>query len=280
MNFYQQKVIRYYSSLESRLGYNLFLHGSKHFGYYPDSQPNISEAEAQEKMHDKVAEVLHLTSRDYVLDAGCGQGIVSTYLAKKFHSKIMGITIVPFEVTAANKKAVQLQVQDKLEYKLLDYMDTKFPNNTFDAIYTTETLSHAPDIHKVLQEFYRILKPGGRLALFEYTMAPDARFTPHEKAILDLVIDGSAMMGLRNFRHDNFTTIIANSGFTNVTEQNISQNVRPSFYRLHQKALIPYLLIKFFHLQHFFINTTTAIELYRMAEKDLLRYCIFTAQKP
>ncbi|PKL72590.1 hypothetical protein CVV26_01095 [Candidatus Kuenenbacteria bacterium HGW-Kuenenbacteria-1] len=49
------------------------------------------------------------------------------------------------------------------------------------------------------------MKPGGKIALFEYTLAPNEKFSKLEMKMLDLVIEGSAMMGLKDFRHDQFT---------------------------------------------------------------------------
>lgn len=275
----QQKVVKYYSSLGSRLGYNYILWGSIHFGYYPGGKADISEKEAQACLQDLVAKNLELKDRQIVLDAGCGQGVVSTYLAKKYGVKVFGINIVPFQIEKAKNLANRLGVQDKTKYQIMDYSTTSFSDNYFDAIYTTETLSHSPDINKTLKEFFRILKPGGKIAFFEYTLAPDEKFSEWDKKMLDVVIEGSAMMGLKDFRHDQFTEVIKKVGFKNVREQNITENIRPSFYRLHKLARMPYKFVKLFGLQRFFTNITAGYEYYKIADKGLIRYCIFTGDK-
>jgi len=280
MNTNQQKVVKYYTNPETKLGFDYVLWGSKHFGFYPTGKADITEKEAQILHQDLVAKNLDLKETQTVLDAGCGQGVVSAYLAKKFGSKIFGITLVPFEVERAQERAKSLGVQEKTEYQVMDYSATNFPDNYFDAIYTTETLSHSPDIRKTLQEFFRVLKPGGKIALFEYTLAPDEKFSAWEKKMLDVVIEGSAMMGLKDFRHDQFTVVVKNAGFENVKEQNITENIRPSFYRLHKLSTLPYKFIKLLGLQKIFINTTAGYEYYKMADKGLFRYCIFTGNKP
>ena len=280
MDANHQKVIKYYTNPETRLGFNWVLWGSKHFGFYPSGKADIAEKEAQVLLQDQVANNLGLKSNQIVLDAGCGQGVVSTYLAKKSGAKIFGITLVPFEVKRAQKLAKKLGVQDKTNYQTMDYMATNFPDNYFDAIYTTETLSHSPDIGKTIIEFFRILKPGGKIALFEYTLAPDKQFTEWEMKMLDIVIEGSAMMGLKDFRHDQFTDVVKKTGFENVKQQNVSNNIRPSFYRLYKLSKLPYKLIKLFRLQKYFINTTAGYEYYKLLDKGLFRYCIFTGNSP
>jgi SAM-dependent methyltransferase len=280
MNENQKKIVKYYTNPETKLGFDYLLWGSKHFGFYPTGKANITEKQAQILLQDLVAKSLHIKKNQVILDAGCGQGVVSTYLAKKYKSKIFGITLVPFEVKKAQERAKDLSVLDKTNYEIMDYSDTDYSNNHFDAIYTTETLSHSPNIRKTLKEFFRILKPGGRVAFFEYVLAPDEDFSPWERKMLDLVIDGSAMMGLKDFRRNQFPKIMQDVGFINIKEKNITENINPSFYRLHKFSMRPYKFIKFFHLQKFFINTTAGYECYKMVDRGLINYCIFTGNKP
>ena len=272
-----KRLNQYYRN--SKVGYDIALWGSKHFGFYPKNR-DISEREAQILMQELVAKKLRLTLKDLVLDAGCGQGVVSTFLAKKYGCKIEGITVVPFEVKKANRLAKKLKVIDKVNYSLMDYSRTNFRNNYFDCIYTTETLSHSIDIRKTLKEFYRILKNTGRVAFFEYTLAEDKEFSKYEMRILERVIRGSAMTGLKDFRHNKFQNILSEVGFTNIEVANISENVGPSLARLRRFLLLPYyMFVKPFGLQEKFPNATAAVEFYKMAEKDLIRYNIFTATK-
>jgi len=280
MNNNQKKVVKYYNNLESKFGFNLFLWGSKHFGFYPKGEKGMTEKKAQIILQDLVAKKLDLRKNQKVLDAGCGQGVVSTYLAKNYGVEVSGITLVPFESRSAQRMAKELKVEDRTNYQIMDYSSTNFDDNYFDAIYTTETLSHSPDINKTLKELFRILKPGGIFAFFEYTIAEDQRFSKQERKMLDLVADGSAMMGLKSFRHDNFAKVIESAGFENVREKNISENILPSFRRLYKFSIIPYAVIRILGLQRLFVNMTAAYEYYKMAEKDLIRYIVFTGKKP
>lgn len=275
---HHKKVVSYFK--RSKLGYDIVLGGVKHFGFYPKGKKDISEKRAQELMQDLLASNLNLKKKHLVLDAGCGQGVVSTYLARKYGCKIVGITIVPFEVKKANALAKKVRVRGNVEYHVMDYTHTTFADNQFDAIYTMESFVHSPNTKGTLEEFFRILKPGGRLAMFEYTMAKDDAFTTWEKKMLDIVIEVGAMGSLKNMRNDVFQEIIRKVGFESVKEQNISLNCRPSFERLRTIAILPYFFVKLFHLQKYFINVTAAIELYEPAKKDLIRYCIFTSRKP
>jgi len=276
--FHHKKVINYYK--RSKFGYNIVLWGSKHFGFYPSSNNDIHERRAQELMQDLIARKLHINKNQLILDAGCGRGIVSTYLSKKYGCKIVGIEIVPFEVESAKKLAKNLDLESKVEYHLMDYSNTTFRDNHFDAIYTMESFVHSLEAKKTLHEFLRILKPGGRLAMFEYTIADDKKFTHWEKNIMDIVIEGSGMASLKNLRHDSFPKTLKEVGFVSVEEQNITKHVGPSLERLHKLSIIPYFFVNLFGLHKNFINLTAGYELYKITKKGLIRYCIFAAKKP
>lgn len=271
-----KRVVRYYE--KSKLGYDLVLHGSKHFGFYPETG-KISEREAQINMLEKIAENLDLKNKEVILDAGCGQGIVSTYLASKYECKIKGITIVPFEVDKCVELAKKMGVSDKVEYMIMDYSNMNFGDGFFDRIYAIETLSHSSDISKTLRGFYKKLKNNGKIVLFEYALAQDCEFSEYEKNMLDVVIYGSAMAGLKKFRHDDFANTIKEAGFKNINVQDITKNVMPSVERLYRLARISYAFIKIRGTQKNHPNETAAVELYKMAREGLLHYEIFTAEK-
>lgn len=271
-----QRLSKYYE--KSKIGFDFLLWGSKHFGFYPKNR-KISEKEAQLLMQDLIGKKLNLSKSMKVLDAGCGQGIVATYLAKKFGCKIECITVVPFEIKKARLLSEKQNISDLVNFFFMDYSNMRFENNFFDAIYTIETLSHSTNINKTLKEFFRVLKKGGRIALFEYTIADDSKFSDYEMDILEKVVHSSAMDGLKQFRHNKFKDVIKKAGFINVKAEDISQNVGPSFNRLRHYALIPYFFVKLFGLQKNQPNLTAAVEFYKMAEKDLIRYNVFTAKK-
>jgi cyclopropane fatty-acyl-phospholipid synthase-like methyltransferase len=270
-------VNKYY--VTSKLGYNFFLWGSKHFGYYPKNK-NISERKAQALMQDLVAEKLKLSSKDKVLDAGCGQGVVGTYLAKKYNADITGITIVPFEVEKANKLSKIKNVKKIARFYLMDYNNIKFNKNSFDCIYCMESLSHSLNIKKTFQELYKVLKKNGRIAIFDYELSEEDHFSTYEKEVLSKIIKGSAMYGLSKQRTGVFYQTLKEVGFKNIHVEDITENLEPSLKRLYRFSFISYyLFVKPFKLQTKYPNIAAAAEFYNQAKKGLIKYKIFTATK-
>lgn len=281
-------VRHYFERLGSRLGYDLLLGGVKHFGFYPQGKENISERRAQNLMQDLLARKLDLKRGQLVLDAGCGQGVVGTYLAQKYSCQIIGITVTPFEVRRAKQLARKRGLENKCHFFLMDYTEANFPANFFDALFTMESLVHAYDLEAALAEFFRILKPGGKAAFFEYSLAPDFAIerkyglTRKEKKLLEWVIRRGAMWSLKKLRHGKLKDFLSKAGFVRVFQEDITRETQLSALRLYRIAALPYKLVRLFHPQEHFFNTVVAAEFFPLVEKKfgLIRYQVTCAQKP
>ena len=271
-----ERLNKYYDF--SRWKYNIFLRGSRHFGFYPDEKW-IPTGKAQQLMQDLVAEKINLKKGMRILDAGCGQGVTSTYLAQKYGCLVEGVTVVPFEIAEANKLAKKLEVSDRVRYSLMDYSQLKFGNASFDAVYTQESLVHSTNIRQTLKEFYRVLKNGGKIALFEYSMAEDGKFSPEELRTIKEMNYASAMHSFPVMRHGSLETLMSGEGFRDVRAENISYKVGPMIKRYEKLAKPIYFVMRFLGWTSKMPNLVAAARMRKFGERDLVRYNIFTAQK-
>jgi len=280
MNKDRQRVINYYQNLESRLGYTFLTWDTKHFGYYPSGKKDLSERKAQMLMVDLLAKKLKLQKTDKVLDAGCGRGTVACYLTKKYGAKVYGIDIVEFELIKARKRALKQKLNNSVSFSLQDYSQTNFPDNFFDKVFTLETLVHSPDFKITLKELHRVLKPGGKIAFFEYSVSPLKDFQPWEKRMIGIIASGSSMTSLLKMQHHTLVKDIEKAGFKLISDEDITLHTIPSMARFYKYAFIPYQIIKLLKIQRCFINTTAGVEFYKMGQKGLLKYRTITATKP
>lgn len=272
-------VIRYYEKLGSRLGYDWIMGGSKHFGLYPEGVASISEREAQRLQQDRVYAELRCKSGDRVMDAGCGQGVVSTYLARQYGLRVSGVTVVPFEVGRARARARRLGVERQTDYSLQDYSSTDFADASFDGVYSTETLSHAYDMSRTLREFQRVLRPGGHVAFFEYSIAALDRFGRREREVLDVLIGEGAMKALPEFQPGRFRAHLLAAGFDDIAEQDLTRQMIPSLHRLKRLATPAVWVYRLFGIERRFLNTWSAYEAWHLVQQGLLSYSVFTARK-
>jgi len=274
-------VVNYYHTWESILGYRA-IKGVKHFGYYPEGQESsLSIEDAQLLMDEQIAKALALEPGSVVLDAGCGEGSVSIYMAGRHGFDVHGIDLLDFNISRARKVANERGLADKTRFQVGDYSALSFADNFFDGVYAIETLVHAPDIQKVFKEFFRVLKPGGKLTFFEYSLTKPLNPTDYDRQGIERIkrINRvSAMPTFEVFNTGGFGEKLTAVGFSAVTEDNITDRMLPMLAKLEKKAVYPYKLIKLLGLQDHFVNTMSAVEFYN--HLNLWQYNRVAARKP
>jgi dolichol-phosphate mannosyltransferase len=103
----------------------------------------------------------HFRDGARLLHAGCGSGQVDSDLHRSFK-----ITAVDISKRALERYARNNPGADRVEQATV--FDLPFEAGTFDGVFNLGVLEHfgPAAIHEMLREFYRILKPGGRLVVF------------------------------------------------------------------------------------------------------------------
>jgi sterol 24-C-methyltransferase len=275
---HRRRVVGYYHKPESRLTYRLVLGGTKHFGYYPDGARGLSMAAAMRLMEDQVGTALDLPPGSRVQDAGCGEGDVAIRLASRFGLEVDGVDLLERNLARARRKAARLGLADAPRFHCLDYAELPFPDQTFDGAYTMETLVHAFDHRQALRELRRVLRPGGRLALFEYSVPPRDRLTEEQREALDFVVEASAMRSLPRFVHGGFPAMLEEAGFVAVSSRDVTARTTPMLRRLARICFLPYLLGRVFRARRALLNCTAAVESYW--HRDGWRCNLVTARRP
>ena len=101
---------------------------------------------------------------DRVLDAACGLGYGGHVVRHLTHAaKVVGIDSSDYAIDYA-RKAFPC-AEDRAEYRagLLPAALAEYPDGSFEVIISFETLEHVEQPQQLLQEFYRLLTPGGRV---------------------------------------------------------------------------------------------------------------------
>ncbi|GJJ68042.1 sterol 24-C-methyltransferase [Entomortierella parvispora] len=111
-----------------------------------------------------------ITANQRVLDIGCGVGGPAREIAHFTGAHITGININDYQISRARRYAVVHGLQNKQEFVKGDFMKMPLENNTFDACYAIEATPHASSLKGVYAEAYRVLKPGGVFACYEWVL--------------------------------------------------------------------------------------------------------------
>jgi sterol 24-C-methyltransferase len=277
-HIHARRVVDYYRQPESRLSYRLLLGGTKHFGYYPQGSSGLSMAAAMRLMEDRLGATLALPPGSRVLDAGCGEGDVAIRLRTRFGLEVDGVDLLGFNLRRARRKAARLGLGDSVRFHRLDYADLPFPDQRFDGACTMETLVHAFDHQRALRELHRVLRPGGSLVLFEYSVPPRSQMTPEQREAFEFVVERSAMRSLPLFVHGGFPAILAQAGFDVVGQEDITERIWPMLRRLARICWLPAQVGRLLRLRGALLNCTALVGGYR--HREGWRYNIVHARRP
>ena len=112
---------------------------------------------------------LHLG--DQVLDVGCGTGTLAMEVQCRVGStgRVVGIDPGGEQIARARAKAARHDVPIEFQIGVIEQL--AFPDQTFDVVLSTLMMHHLPKSLKVqgLVEIARVLKPGGRLVIADFT---------------------------------------------------------------------------------------------------------------
>jgi cyclopropane fatty-acyl-phospholipid synthase-like methyltransferase len=157
---------------------DMFSNGYEHLGYFYGDEDTATVEEAARRLTLKVADTLGLRLGEHLLDAGCGIGAPATLIAAETGAQVTGVTISPVEAGNATARATASGLSDQVKFEVGDFHALPFPEGHFDAVIAMESLMHAIDLDKVLLEFLRVLRPGGRIAISETTMVDPTATLP------------------------------------------------------------------------------------------------------
>jgi SAM-dependent methyltransferase len=132
---------------------------------------------SKRKVCDRLVAALALTGHEHVLDAGCGRGLALIACAKKLATgRAVGIDLWAAKDLSNNnpdatlRNAVAEGVADRVEVKTGDITRLPFPDASFDAVISMTVIHNIPSRaarDAALAELVRVLKPGGRMAIFD-----------------------------------------------------------------------------------------------------------------
>lgn len=99
-----------------------------------------------------------------ILDAGCGPGTYGIVLAEQQGVEVVGVDISTAAVKKAGDRAAERGCFHAIEG---DLESLPFGDASFDIVFSGWVLHHFPSLESVCSELFRVLRPGGRIAVVE-----------------------------------------------------------------------------------------------------------------
>jgi len=134
-----------------------------------------------------VAEMLNLakvTSEDYVIDLGCGDGRIVIAAAKDHKARGLGVDLDPRRIRQSNRNAKKAGVTDRVEFRQADVMKTDVRKASVVTLFLLEDINV-----RLRPKLFAELKPGTRVVSNSFSMRdwkPD-REVRHSKAYTKVI---------------------------------------------------------------------------------------------
>jgi len=148
-----------------------------------------------------------------ILDIGCGTGASVVDLKKLFGRsvEVHGIDVVRLQVELAEKKIKQHGVWSQVQW--YDGLDIPYPDNHFDAVYTSDVLGHVQDVPAWLAQMHTVLKPGGVLAMFSESQLGKHAWIRKHFMTRGFNVDPHAQFHISLYSKKDLRDVLTNAGF-------------------------------------------------------------------
>lgn len=117
------------------------------------------------KLTERLSDIAMFKPDSKILEIGCGGGITAIFLARHYGCSIIGIDKSNMQIASARDRANNENPGAKTNFVTADAQDLPFDSDIFDAVFSECSISLVPDKKRVVNEIWRVLKPGGRLTI-------------------------------------------------------------------------------------------------------------------
>jgi SAM-dependent methyltransferase len=103
----------------------------------------------------------------HILDVGCGVGGSTRRLSDQIGCCVTGVDLSDEYIDAAERLTLLFEMQERVKFQAANALDLPFEDNSFDGIWSIQMNMNIEDKSAWFREMYRVLKPGGRVVLYE-----------------------------------------------------------------------------------------------------------------
>ena len=130
--------------------YDLFLDKKRQYscGYFKNETDTLEDAQNNKIQH--IIKKLNIQPNQKVLDIGCGWGSLAIDIAKSANCEVTGITLSQNQLDYCLKKAKELNLENQVTFKLMDYREL---DQKFDRIVSVGMFEHVG--RKFYKKFFK-----------------------------------------------------------------------------------------------------------------------------
>ena len=278
--FSNKDIVDYYDQTE--VHYRMFWKLSRslglHYGIWEKGIRNLPAAILN--TNHRLASLGKLDKGAQVLDAGCGIGGSSIYLAQQFSCQVHGISLSEKQIESAQKMVQEKGMAQHVQFSVQDYTKTDFQDASYDVIWAIESMETASEKEAFFTEAQRLLKPGGLLLIADVFKPKSYPIT--KEALMQKWLNAWAMSDILSL--EELRGIAKKVGFSVANHTDVTKAIWPSVWRIYIAGLLGFLGTKWYNLFHnasYFskIHYTSGINQYKTYRKGLWEYHLWCLKK-
>ncbi len=213
-----------------------FHNGYLNFGLWKDGVSDYIAA-ANTLVH-RVGELLGLHRDSTLLDIGCGMGSQDIYLLNAFapHS-IDGVDVTWHHVEHARRRSREANCENSVHFHHGTATHLPFRNESFTNLMSIEGAEHCDTRERFLHEAWRVMKPGGVIALADFTLKRTPR-NVYERMLVECARWFWQVPRENVYSSDSYRDRMAAAGFRDIDIQCVGDFTFPGYYREHTRPEI------------------------------------------
>jgi len=118
-----------------------------------------------------IGDIAPVLSEGKVLDAGTGPGTLARDIARSLpRLQVYGIDLSEDMIRLAREHAKREQLEERVHFDIGNIAHMPYPDQSFDLVVSTISMHHWYEIEQPLRDLYRVLRPGGRLWIYDFRL--------------------------------------------------------------------------------------------------------------
>jgi len=147
-----------------------------------------------------------------VLDIGCGCGGAAIHLIKKHGAKsVLGIDTESLVIQRAEELATKNNLSSFANFFSVKPGPLNIPDESVDLVFSKEVFLHIPDKDDLIKDIYRVLKPGGWVAVSDWMRIDD---NPPSIQMKEYIAAEGLDMYMCSLKH--YEQVLKNTGFIDI----------------------------------------------------------------
>ena len=162
------------------------------------------------------------TPQSRVLEIACNMATTSIDIAKRFNCHIIGIDMDKSALAKAKQNVIKNNVSQLVDIQQADASKLPFADNSFDVVINEAMLTMYADKAKarLINEYFRVLKPGGKLLTHDIMLA-----NPENSQDVMAQIHNAINVNAQPMSHDEWINLFSTIGFINIKSEHAAMTL-------------------------------------------------------